>query len=172
MCFTTLSLIHIFPLKINQADWFFQYSPYVYYNEHCIVFCGEHVPMKIERATFVKLFDFIKLFPHYFLGSNADLPIEMCIRDRAKDITFTVNSNNEIQKIVMDDKVASGDASVIVQKLVKYKDQYKTIDDYTFYTALFADEACTQRVSSVKALRVQQSYTTSTCLLYTSAATV
>ena len=80
----------------------------------------------------------------------------------AKDITFTVNSNNEIQKIVMDDKVASGDASVIVQKLVKYKDQYKTIDDYTFYTALFADEACTQRVSSVKALRVQQSYTTST----------
>ncbi|MBD9014182.1 MAG: LPXTG cell wall anchor domain-containing protein, partial [Lachnospiraceae bacterium] len=80
----------------------------------------------------------------------------------AKDITFTVNSNKEIQKIVMDDKVASGDASVIVQKLVKYKDQYKTIDDYTFYTALFADEACTQRVSSVKALRVQQSYTTST----------
>ena len=65
----------IIPLKINQADWFFQYSPYVYYNEHCIVFCGEHVPMKIERATFVKLFDFIKLFPHYFLGSNADLPI-------------------------------------------------------------------------------------------------
>ena len=65
----------IIPLKINQADWFFQYSPYVYYNEHCIVFCGEHVPMKIERATFVKLFDFVKLFPHYFLGSNADLPI-------------------------------------------------------------------------------------------------
>lgn len=53
----------IIPLKINQADWFFQYSPYVYYNEHCIVFCGEHVPMKIERATFVKLFDFIKLSP-------------------------------------------------------------------------------------------------------------
>ena len=47
----------------------------VYYNEHCIVFNGEHIPMKIERATFVKLFDFIKLFPHYFLGSNADLPI-------------------------------------------------------------------------------------------------
>ena len=80
----------------------------------------------------------------------------------AKDITFTVNSNNEIQKIVMDDKVASGDGSLIVQKLVKYQDKYKTLEDYTFYTALFADEACTQRVSSVKALRVQQSYTTST----------
>jgi UDPglucose--hexose-1-phosphate uridylyltransferase len=65
----------IIPITINSADWGFQYSPYVYYNEHCIVFCGEHVPMKIERATFVKLFDFIKLFPHYFLGSNADLPI-------------------------------------------------------------------------------------------------
>ena len=65
----------IIPLKINQADWFFQYSPYVYYNEHCIVFNSQHVPMKIERATFAKLFDFVKQFPHYFVGSNADLPI-------------------------------------------------------------------------------------------------
>ena len=65
----------IVPLKINGTDWGFQYSPYVYYNEHCIVFNFEHIPMKIERATFVKLFDFIKLFPHYFIGSNADLPI-------------------------------------------------------------------------------------------------
>ena len=65
----------VIPVTINGTDWGFQYSPYVYYNEHCIVFNGQHVPMKIERATFVKLFDFIKLFPHYFLGSNADLPI-------------------------------------------------------------------------------------------------
>ena len=65
----------VIPITINESEWGFQYSPYVYYNEHCIVFNGQHVPMKIERATFVKLFDFIKLFPHYFLGSNADLPI-------------------------------------------------------------------------------------------------
>ena len=65
----------IIPLTINQTEWGFQYSPYVYYNEHCIVFNFQHNPMKIERATFVKLFDFIKLFPHYFIGSNADLPI-------------------------------------------------------------------------------------------------
>lgn len=65
----------IIPITINGMRWGFQYSPYVYYNEHCIVFSGEHVPMKIEKATFVKLFDFVKLFPHYFLGSNADLPI-------------------------------------------------------------------------------------------------
>lgn len=65
----------IIPLTINGTKWGFQYSPYVYYNEHCIVFNYEHIPMKIERATFVKLFDFIKLFPHYFIGSNADLPI-------------------------------------------------------------------------------------------------
>ncbi|MDO5423107.1 MAG: UDP-glucose--hexose-1-phosphate uridylyltransferase [Eubacteriales bacterium] len=63
------------PLTINGSPWGFQYSPYVYYNEHCILFNNEHIPMKIERATFVKLFDFIKLFPHYFIGSNADLPI-------------------------------------------------------------------------------------------------
>ena len=65
----------IIPITINQSNWGFQYSPYVYYNEHCIVFNGAHVPMKIDRAAFTKLFDFIKLFPHYFLGSNADLPI-------------------------------------------------------------------------------------------------
>ena len=65
----------IIPITINQSNWGFQYSPYVYYNQHCIVFNGEHVPMKIDRAAFIKLFDFIKLFPHYFLGSNADLPI-------------------------------------------------------------------------------------------------
>ena len=65
----------ILPVTINNSNWFFQYSPYVYYNEHCIVFNGQHVPMKIERATFAKLFDFVKQFPHYFVGSNADLPI-------------------------------------------------------------------------------------------------
>ena len=65
----------IIPITINDSAWGFQYSPYVYFNEHCIVFNGQHVPMKIEKATFKKLFDFVELFPHYFLGSNADLPI-------------------------------------------------------------------------------------------------
>lgn len=65
----------IIPVTINDSTWGFQYSPYVYYNEHCIVFNGEHTPMKIEKETFIKLFDFVKQFPHYFLGSNADLPI-------------------------------------------------------------------------------------------------
>ncbi len=65
----------IIPITINHSDWFMQYSPYVYYNEHCIVFNGQHTPMKIERATFRKLLDFVTMFPHYFVGSNADLPI-------------------------------------------------------------------------------------------------
>ena len=65
----------IIPITIHGSRWGFQYSPYVYYNEHCIVFNGQHVPMKIDKAAFRKLFDFVKLFPHYFLGSNADLPI-------------------------------------------------------------------------------------------------
>ena len=63
------------PFKICGADWFMQYSPYVYYNEHCIVFNGEHTPMKIDKSAFLKLLDFVKVFPHYFIGSNADLPI-------------------------------------------------------------------------------------------------
>ncbi len=65
----------IIPVKINNTDWFMQYSPYVYYNEHCIVFNSLHTPMAINTATFRKLLDFVKLFPHYFVGSNADLPI-------------------------------------------------------------------------------------------------
>lgn len=65
----------VIPVEINGAKWGFQYSPYVYYNEHCIVFNSEHIPMKIEHDTFCKLFDFVKQFPHYFVGSNADLPI-------------------------------------------------------------------------------------------------
>ena len=65
----------IIPVTIHQEDWFLQYSPYVYYNEHCIVLNGHHTPMKIDKATFRKLLDFVKQFPHYFVGSNADLPI-------------------------------------------------------------------------------------------------
>lgn len=65
----------IIPIVINDSDWCFQYSPYVYYNEHCIVFNSEHSPMAINHDTFRKLLDFVKLFPHYFVGSNADLPI-------------------------------------------------------------------------------------------------
>ena len=65
----------IIPLKLNGENYFLQYSPYVYYNEHCIVLNEQHVPMKIDRATFQRLLDFVRQFPHYFLGSNADLPI-------------------------------------------------------------------------------------------------
>jgi len=65
----------IIPMTIAGNDWFFQYSPYVYYNEHCIAFNGKHVPMKIDRNAFEKMFDFVRTFPHYFIGSNADLPI-------------------------------------------------------------------------------------------------
>ena len=63
------------PMAMNGQKWYLQYSPYVYYNEHCIALNAEHTPMKIDRSTFVKLLDFIGIFPHYFLGSNADLPI-------------------------------------------------------------------------------------------------
>ena len=65
----------IVPITINGSPWFLQYSPYVYYNEHCICLNSEHTPMKIDRACFAKLLDFVRQFPHYFVGSNADLPI-------------------------------------------------------------------------------------------------
>ena len=65
----------IIPLNFRGNEWFLQYSPYTYYNEHCIVLNSEHIPMKISRETFENIFDFITEFPHYFVGSNADLPI-------------------------------------------------------------------------------------------------
>ena len=65
----------LIPIMLNGENFFLQYSPYVYYNEHCIVLNSQHVPMKINKAAFCKLLDFVDLFPHYFLGSNADLPI-------------------------------------------------------------------------------------------------
>ena len=65
----------IIPITVSNEGWFMQYSPYVYYNEHCIVFNSEHTPMTINKTVFEKLLDFVNLFPHYFVGSNADLPI-------------------------------------------------------------------------------------------------
>ena len=65
----------VIPVTIADADWYLQYSPYVYYNEHCILFNSQHTPMVIDKAAFSKLLDFVTQFPHYFVGSNADLPI-------------------------------------------------------------------------------------------------
>lgn len=65
----------VIPMELNMEQWYFQYSPYVYYNEHCIVFHEKHVPMKISSKTFSRIFDFVEKLPHYFIGSNADLPI-------------------------------------------------------------------------------------------------
>lgn len=103
----------IIPVTIQDSRWGFQYSPYVYYNEHCIVFNGEHVPMKIEHGTFCKLFDFVKQFPHYFVGSNADLPIvggsilshdhfqggnyEFAMAKAPVERTFTVKGYEEVE---------------------------------------------------------------------------
>lgn len=65
----------IIPISLDGEDYFLQYSPYVYYNEHCIIFNKQHTPMKINKAVFKKILEFVKLFPHYTAGSNADLPI-------------------------------------------------------------------------------------------------
>lgn len=65
----------VIPLELSGEQWFLQYSPYVYYNEHCIVLYEKHVPMKMSERTFTRLLDFVEIMPHYFIGSNADLPI-------------------------------------------------------------------------------------------------
>lgn len=103
----------VIPVTIHHNKWGFQYSPYVYYNEHCIVFNSEHIPMKIEHDTFCKLFDFVRQFPHYFVGSNADLPIvggsilshdhfqgghyEFAMAKAPVEKTFTVKGYEDVQ---------------------------------------------------------------------------
>nr|WP_246096629.1 UDP-glucose--hexose-1-phosphate uridylyltransferase [Paenibacillus sinopodophylli] len=67
--------LRVLPLTLQEEQWYFQYSPYVYYNEHSIIFKGAHEPMVISHSSFARLLDFVELFPHYFIGSNADLPI-------------------------------------------------------------------------------------------------
>lgn len=107
----------IIPISLENEAWFLQYSPYVYYNEHCIVLSGEHNPMKINKDTFEKLFDFIDIFPHYFIGSNADLPIvggsilshehfqggchnfPMAIASKEKTFTIKNYENIQVEKV-------------------------------------------------------------------------
>ena len=149
----------IIPVEINGSSWGFQYSPYVYYNEHCIVFNSEHIPMKIEHDTFCKLFDFVKQFPHYFVGSNADLPIvggsilshdhfqgghyEFAMAKAEVEKTFTVKGYEDVEAGIVNWPMSviriSGEdsdrlialADVILEKWRGYTDEEAFIYAYT-----------------------------------------
>lgn len=149
----------VIPVTINGSDWGFQYSPYVYYNEHCIVFNSSHTPMQIDHHTFCKLFDFVKQFPHYFVGSNADLPIvggsilshdhfqggnyEFAMAKAPIEKTFTVKGFEEIEAGIVKwpmsvIRISSRDserlielADVILKKWRGYTDEEAFIFAYT-----------------------------------------
>lgn len=149
----------IIPIEINGSKWGFQYSPYVYYNEHCIVLNSEHIPMKIDHAAFCKLFDFVKLFPHYFVGSNADLPIvggsilshdhfqgghyEFAMARAEVEKTFTVKGFEDVEAGIVKwpmsvIRLACGDstrvialADVILEKWRGYTDEAAFVYAYT-----------------------------------------
>ena len=126
----------IIPITIHGSRWGFQYSPYVYYNEHCIVFNFQHTPMKIERNTFIKLFDFVKLFPHYFLGSNADLPIvggSILSHDHFQGGHYTfAMAKAEIEKYVTIPGYEDVEAGIVKWPLsvlrIRHKDEKRLID--------------------------------------------
>ncbi len=126
----------IIPVTINDSPWGFQYSPYVYYNEHCIVFNFQHTPMKIERNTFIKLFDFVKLFPHYFLGSNADLPIvggSILSHDHFQGGHYTfAMAKAEIEKPVTIPGYEDVEAGIVKWPLsvlrIRHKDEKRLVD--------------------------------------------
>ena len=125
----------IIPITINDSPWGMQYSPYVY-NEHCIVFNFQHTPMKIERNTFIKLFDFVKLFPHYFLGSNADLPIvggSILSHDHFQGGHYTfAMAKAEIEKYVTIPGYEDVEAGIVKWPLsvlrIRHKDEKRLID--------------------------------------------
>lgn len=95
--------LRVIPMKLSSEDWYLQYSPYAYYNEHCIVFSGEHVPMIINKNTFDRILEFVEKFPHYFIGSNADLPIvggSILTHDHYQggNYTFAMNKAEDVYK--------------------------------------------------------------------------
>lgn len=95
--------LRVIPMKLSLEDWYLQYSPYAYYNEHCIVFSGEHVPMIINKNTFDRILEFVEKFPHYFVGSNADLPIvggSILTHDHYQggNYTFSMNKAEDVYK--------------------------------------------------------------------------
>ena len=104
--------IRLIPVELCGRDWYFQYSPYSYYNEHCIVLDGAHVPMLISRETFENLFAFITKFPHYFVGSNADLPIvggSILSHDHYQGGRYVFAMNNApFEKIYLDGEIKAG----------------------------------------------------------------
>ena len=126
----------IMPITINDSQWGFQYSPYVYYNEHCIVFNGQHIPMKIDRDAFIKLFDFVKQFPHYFLGSNADLPIvggSILSHDHFQGGHYTfAMAKAPIEKEVTIPRYEDVEAGIVKWPLsvlrIRHKDEQRLID--------------------------------------------
>ena len=104
------------PLKLAGQDWFVQYSPYLYYNEHCIVLNSQHVPMKIDRGTFERLFDFVGQFPGYFLGSNADLPIvggSILNHDHFQGGNYLFPMDKALVKVKLAAPVAGIEASIL-----------------------------------------------------------
>lgn len=95
--------LRVIPMKLSSEDWYLQYSPYAYYNEHCIVFSGEHVPMIINKNTFDRILEFVEKFQHYFVGSNADLPIvggSILTHDHYQggNYTFAMNKAEDVYK--------------------------------------------------------------------------
>ena len=103
------------PLTLDGGNWYMQYSPYLYYNEHCIVLNENHVPMRICHDTFVRLFDFVDQFPHYFLGSNADLPIvggSILSHDHFQGGNYRFPMDDAAGRIVLNCPVAGVKASV------------------------------------------------------------
>jgi UDPglucose--hexose-1-phosphate uridylyltransferase len=104
------------PLNLDSSQWYLQYSPYLYYNEHCIVLNSEHVPMHIDRSTFVRLFDFVSQFPHYFLGSNADLPIvggSILAHDHFQGGNYRFPMDNAPDRFRLECPVAGVEAAIV-----------------------------------------------------------
>lgn len=133
----------IIPITINDTPWGMQYSPYVYYNEHCIVFNSQHTPMQINRDAFIKLFDFVKLFPHYFLGSNADLPIvggSILSHDHFQGGNYTfAMAKAPIEKYVTIPGYEDVEAGIVKWPLsvlrIRHKDEKRLIDLATLVLA-------------------------------------
>jgi len=166
----------IIPLSLGGEEWFLQYSPYLYYNEHCIPLCGKHRPICINESTFDKLLDFLDRFPHYFVGSNADIPIvggSMLAHDHFQGgrHTFPIEKAGAVKAFTIDGvkaeivkwpmsviRLKSNDRKKLTATAAAILKKWKTYEDASVNIIPFTDEIPHNAITPISRINAEKEY--------------
>ena len=166
----------IIPITLGGEEWFLQYSPYLYYNEHCIPLCAKHQPININSATFEKLLDFLERFPHYFVGSNADIPIvggSLLTHDHFQGgrHTFPIETAKTIKKYTIDNvhteivkwpmsviRIKSADRKKLTKVATAILQKWKTYEDASVDVIPFTGETPHNTITPIARINAAKEY--------------